>query len=41
MDAATEEHRGFDNKFLDLAKFTTLTTLSFLISCELAFPIVA
>jgi hypothetical protein len=27
-------------KFLDVAKFTTLTPLSLLISCELSFPIV-
>jgi hypothetical protein len=27
-------------KFLDVAKFTTLTSLSLLISCELSFPIV-
>jgi hypothetical protein len=40
MDALTGEHRGFDNKFLDVAKFTTLTPLSLLISCELSFPIV-
>jgi hypothetical protein len=26
-------------KFLDVAKFTTLTPLSLLISCELSFPI--
>jgi hypothetical protein len=28
-------------KFLDVAKFTTLTTLSLLILCELSFPIVS
>jgi hypothetical protein len=27
-------------KFLDVAKFTTLTPLSLLISCQLSFPIV-
>jgi hypothetical protein len=27
-------------KFLDVAKITTLTPLSLLISCELSFPIV-
>jgi hypothetical protein len=27
-------------KFLDVAKFTALTSLSLLISCELSFPIV-
>jgi hypothetical protein len=27
-------------KFLDVAKFTTLTPLSLLISCEVSFPIV-
>jgi hypothetical protein len=27
-------------KFLDVAKFTTLTSLSLLISCELSFPFV-
>jgi hypothetical protein len=27
-------------KFLDVSKFTTLTPLSLLISCELSFPIV-
>jgi hypothetical protein len=28
-------------KFLDVVKFTTLTPLSVLISCELSFPIVS
>jgi hypothetical protein len=27
-------------KFLDVAKFTTLTPLSLLISCEVSFPVV-
>jgi hypothetical protein len=35
MDAAMREHGAFDNKFLDVADFTTLTQLSLLISCVL------
>jgi hypothetical protein len=40
MNVAMGEHRTFDNEILDVAKFTTLTPLSLLISCKLSFPII-
>jgi hypothetical protein len=40
MDAAMGEHGVGATKFLDVAKFTTLTPLSLLISFKLSFPIV-
>jgi hypothetical protein len=41
MDAAVREIVLLTTKFLDVAKFTTLTPLSLLILCELPFPVVA
>jgi hypothetical protein len=38
-DVVCDECCTFD-RFLDVAKFTTLTPLSLLIFCELSFPIV-
>jgi hypothetical protein len=38
---AVMRERGAFDKFLDVAKFTTLTPLSLLIWCELSFPIVS
>jgi hypothetical protein len=41
VDVAMWEHRMFDSlRFLDVAKFTNLTSLSLLISCKLLFPTV-
>jgi hypothetical protein len=39
MNVTVWEHRTFDNKILDVAKFTTPPPLSLLNSCELSFPI--
>jgi hypothetical protein len=40
MNVAMWEHSTSDNQILNVVKFTTLTPLSFLISCKLSFPIV-
>jgi hypothetical protein len=40
MNVTTWKHCTFDSKILDVAKLTTLTPLSLLISYELSFPIV-
>jgi hypothetical protein len=40
MNVAMWEHLPLAMRFLDVAKFTTLTPLSLLISCKLSFQIV-
>jgi hypothetical protein len=39
VNVAMWKHRTFDCEIFRLGKFTTLTALSLLISCELSFPI--
>jgi hypothetical protein len=39
MNVAMWEHCTFDNEFLGVTKFTSLTPLTLLISCKLSFPI--
>jgi hypothetical protein len=40
MKAAMMEYGALTTKFLDVAKFTAVSPLSLLISCELSFPVV-
>jgi hypothetical protein len=40
MHVAIREHRTLTLRFLDVAKFTTLTPLSLLISYAFSFPLV-